>query len=190
MIINKMLVIAFALLSLAMIAIGGGAILVQKSRAQDKRAPDAAPTINRKTAPPSDTPRPPELNPLIQQSINAAQARLLAQRDFYEEGRITIDRFIEACYQVQLAELRAAQTDAERNAIKERYISILKEIENRENAELVVGRGTQADLTEAVRRRVHAETELQTKQDMPSILRRLAELERKVEQLQKERAGK
>ena len=47
-----------------------------------------------------------------------------------------------------------------------------------------------SDVTEAEQRRVQAEIELKTHQDIPSILRRLAELERKVEQLQKERPGK
>jgi hypothetical protein len=67
---------------------------------------------------------------------------------------------------------------------------LLKEIENREQAELVVGRGTASDVAEVVQKRIQAETELKTEQDLPSILRRLSELERKVEELQRNRAVK
>ena len=57
------------------------------------------------------------------------------------------------------------------------------------------GRGTKADLAEATTRRIEAELALHEavnskgSTDLTPILRRLGELERKVEQLQKERGG-
>ena len=142
---------------------GAGSTLASKSPTQDTVAA-------KKTA----APKPPEVDPLLQQSIDAARKRIDAQRAYYEEGRITLDRFIDACRELELAQLMVAQTDAERTAIKQRHIAILKEIEDREKAEMEVGRGTISDLSEAIQRRVQAETELKSEQDLPSILRRWA----------------
>ena len=83
-----------------------------------------------------------------------------------------------------------AQTDADRTAIKERHVVILKEIESSEKADLLVGRRTDSDVAEVVQKRIQAETELKSEQDLPSILRRLSELERKVEELQRNSAVK
>ena len=132
----------------------------------------------------------PEVDSLVQQSLDAAIKRIEAQRAYYEEGRITLDRYIDACRELELAQLMAAQTGVERTAIKERHVVLLKEIEDREKAELTVGRGTDSDVGEAVQKRTQAETELKTEQDLPSILRRLIELERKVEELQRNSAVK
>jgi RNA polymerase sigma factor (sigma-70 family) len=190
MLLKKLLIIACALLPLGTIVLGGGAYLTRKAQAQDQRSSATAVSQGGPAAIKTTAPKPPEVDPLITRSLEAAQARIEAQRDYYEQGRITIDRFIEACYQLELAGLRAAKTEDERTAIKKRYISILKEIEERETAEIAVGRGTESDRTEAVQRRIQAETELKTQQDMPSILERLVEIERKVESLQKQRASK
>jgi RNA polymerase sigma factor (sigma-70 family) len=189
MLLKKLLIIACALLPVGTIVVGGGALLTRKSLAQDQRSPLKVLTQDTQAATKAVAPKPPEVDPLLQQSIDAALKRIDAQRAYYEEGRITIDRFIEACRELELAQLMIAQTDAERTAIKQRHIAILKEIENREKAELEVGRGTVSDLSEAMQRRVQAEAALKSEQDLPSILRRLSELERRVEKLQKERAG-
>ncbi len=104
-----------------------------------------------------------------------------------------MDRFIDACRQLELAELRAAKTDAERLAIKERAIVLLREIEARERAELVVGRGTEGDVAEIVQRRTLAEIDLRTSQkensDLARILQRLDDLERKVKELEAANRG-
>src|SRR5262249_11227837 len=111
------------------------------------------------------------------------------QRAYYEEGRLTIDRFIEACLALEKVQLKAAKTQAERTAIRQRYVDLLKEIEQREIAEKAVGRGTDADITEARQHRLEAEFELKSSEQeadrMPSILRRLDALERRVAELQR-----
>ena len=88
----------------------------------------------------------------------------------------------------------AAKTDAERKDIRQRHVNILKEVENREQAELQVGRGTAADVSEAHQRRLEAEYAMKTSEkeaaEKSAILRRLSELERKVDQLEKARIGK
>jgi hypothetical protein len=190
MMLKKLTMIACALLPLGTIAIGGGVFLAQKSLAQNQVSSAIDPLKNPPTAAQTVAPKSPEVDPVLKELLEAAQARFDAQKAYYEEGRITIDRIIEACHQVELAGLRAAKTEAERTTIKERYVAILKEIEAREKAELVVGRGTNADVTEAVQQRIQAEAELKTQQDIPAILRRLSELELQVEVLKKERTGK
>jgi hypothetical protein len=126
--------------------------------------------------------------------LAAARQRQDAQRAYYEEGRITIDRFVDANKQLALAELRLAKTDADRLAIRQRHVDRIKAIVNREQAELAAGRGTVADVSEAAERCLEAELDLKLSQreagEMAGLTRRLNDLERKVDQLLKERAGK
>jgi RNA polymerase sigma factor (sigma-70 family) len=190
MLFKKLFIIACAFLPLGTIVFGGGALLIRKSQAQDQRAPLKPATLDALAPEKATAPKPPEIDPLLQQSVDAARNRLDAQKAFYEEGRITLDRFIDACRELEAAQLMVAQTDAERTAIKQRHVELLIEIQNREQAELAVGRGTSSDVSEAMQRRAQAQAELKSEQDLPSILRRLGELERKVESLQKERTGK
>jgi hypothetical protein len=131
---------------------------------------------------------------LIQQLLEAARKRFDAQKAYYEEGRITLDRFIDACQQLESAESLAAKGETERKAVKEHFLELLKEIENREHAELTVGRGTQADVTEIELRRLQTEIALKKTPpaafDIDAILHRLSELERKVDLIERGRAGK
>ena len=90
--------------------------------------------------------------------------------------------------------MRIAKTDPDRLAVRQRHLDRITSIEQREDAELKVGRGTVADVAEAHERRLEAELDLLLSQrdtgEMAAIRRRLNDLERKVEQLHKERAGK
>jgi hypothetical protein len=90
--------------------------------------------------------------------------------------------------------LRIAKTDRDRLAVRQRHLDRITSIEQREDAELEVGRGTVADVAEAHERRLEAELDLLLSQreveELGTVLRRLSDLERRVEQLQKERAGK
>ena len=98
--------------------------------------------------------------PTLPDLVEAARHRLDAQRAYYEEGRITLDRFIAASQRLMDAERQAAKTKAERLAALERHVNRLKEVENRERAELIVGKGTEGDVAEAVESRVEAEIRL------------------------------
>lgn len=95
---------------------------------------------------------------------------------------------------MDLAELRFAKIDADRLAVWQRHVDRVKEIEKREKAELELGRGTVSDLSEAEAWRLEAELNLKLSQqrgagEMAAVFRRLNDLERKVEALQKERVG-
>jgi hypothetical protein len=125
--------------------------------------------------------------------VDAARRRYEAQEAAHKEGRITIDRIVDASLQLAEAELRTARTAFERMAIKKRHLDRLKKIEEREEVEVKDGRGTKADLAEATMRCVEAEMDLhdaitfKSTPDLSPILNRLGELERKVAQLQKDR---
>jgi hypothetical protein len=142
-----------------------------------------------KESPPTD-----DVDRLAQQLLEAARKRLEAQRAYYLEGRITLDRYLDASKQLEVAELRVAKTDADRLAVRNRHVDRTKEIEIREKTEREAGRGTDADVSEAHERRLEAELGVMVSQrqggEMAALVRRVNELERKVEQLQLERAGK
>jgi RNA polymerase sigma factor (sigma-70 family) len=145
MLIKKLVFIACALLPIGTIAVGGAVLLAGRTQAQKASAAAATPQVPRSTA--KESPPPDEIDQLSQLLLDAARKRLDTQRAFYEEGRITLDRFLDASKQLEIAELRLAKTDADRIAVKQRHVGRIKEIENREKAELKVGRGTTADVS-------------------------------------------
>ena len=81
-----------------------------------------------------------------------------AQRAYYEQGRITLDRFLDACAHLERAELLAAAGEGERVAAREKHLDTLTQVLRREQADLQAGRGTQAAVAEAQHRREVAET--------------------------------
>src|SRR5262249_15686959 len=141
---------ACALVALG-VATGGGVVLVRASSAQDpQRAPAAAPS--QPAQPPGaakPAAKPQDIDPLVQQLLDAARKRAEAHRGYSEEGRTTLDRFLAAWAHLGKAELLAAKTDAERAAIRRRDVELFKGILVREEAEKEVGRGTDADVAEA-----------------------------------------
>jgi hypothetical protein len=186
--------LACALVALG-VATGGGVVLVRASSAQDPQPVPAAAPSQPAQPPAAAKPaaKPEELDPLIQQLLDAARKRCEAQRGYYEEGRITIDRFHDALTHLGKAELLAAKTEAERAAIRQRDVDLFREILVREEAEKEVGRGTDADVAEARLRYLEVQFEQKAAEkeaaEKAAILRRLDDLERKVEQLQKTRSG-
>jgi len=194
MMLKKLTIAACALVALG-VATGGGAVLVRASSAQDPQSPAAA-APSQPAQPPAAAQteaKPEDIDPLVQQLLDAARKRVEAQRAYYEEGRITLDRFLDACAHLGKAELLAAKTDAERAAIRRRDVELFKEILVREQAEKKVGRGTDADVAEAQLRYLEEEYEQKVAEkaaaEKAAILRRLDDLERKVEQLQRTRSG-
>lgn len=81
--------------------------------------------------------------------VEAAISRLDAQWPFYREGRITIDRYIDASRQVRDAQLRLAKTKDQRVSASRLHIQRLAAVLNHEMDGLRVGRGTIANVTEA-----------------------------------------
>jgi RNA polymerase sigma factor (sigma-70 family) len=166
MMVMKLLGVGCAILVLGVSVEGGRVLLVRGAGVQEGKAATAAPAQKAENR--QDVVNPSKENvhssedTLIRAIVEAARARLETQRAYYEEGRITVDRFIDASEQLELAELRGAGTALERAAIRKQHFDRLKAIEARESGELQVGRGTAADLKEATVRRMVAELELTT----------------------------
>jgi hypothetical protein len=181
-------------LPIGTIAAGGAVLLVGRTQAQAQKPSAAAAIPNLPQAAAKESPPTDDVDRLAQQLLEAARKRLEAQRAYYLEGRITLDRYLDASKQLEVAELRVAKTDADRLTVRNRHVDRTKEIENREKAELEDGRGTVADVSEAHERRLEAELAVMLSQrqdsEIAALLRRVNELERKVEQLQKGRTGK
>jgi hypothetical protein len=190
MILKRLTVIAGMIVTLG-IGSGIGALLGDGPPVQDAPAAAAATGTFARTTD-ADTTTQPEIDPLLKELIQAARRRLLAQKDCYRAGRITIDRYIAASSDLARIQLLAAKSDVERRAIRRRHVHLAKEVEAHEKAERDAGRGTVSDLAEAQQSRVQAEFDMkageQEDAEKASLLRRVAELERKVEQLRKREA--
>jgi hypothetical protein len=168
--------------------------LLKKTKMPDKTNPDLTAQgqdakTERATAPPVASPKV-LVDPLEEELLRAARERLDAQRAYYEEGRITIDRFLAASQEVMVVERMVSRTKAEVLAAIQRHVDRLKEIKAREEAEIKVGRGTSADIAEANQSLVQAEVLLKKSKmpdksppDLMAIERRLSEVERKLDLL-------
>jgi hypothetical protein len=132
-----------------------------------------------------DQDSPAALRKQTERRVNAARQRLDAQRAYYKEGRITIDRFIDASEQLMRAEMAAGATKEQRLAAAKAHMDRIAELLKLEQAELEEGRGTVADVAEA---RLAAETAacayLEARQDRGTFDVEI--LKRRVEALEKQ----
>jgi RNA polymerase sigma factor (sigma-70 family) len=177
---------------------------------------EALPTVHQpapaiaEQLPPPKKPQPETIVPLpdrpevilpkqMERRFEAARQRLDAQRAYYEEGRITVDRFLDAIEKLYVAETEKAKTHEERILAAQRYTDRVAEVTRREQAELKVGRGTVADVAEALLAHERASMAL-VKAHMPPgpadaevLMRRIKTLEEKLEkvteQLERERSA-
>jgi hypothetical protein len=189
MTIKRLMVASTSLAALGATAVAVGLTVVAARGAQDPK-PAAAAAIEQNKKPDGATAgENSEVDALVQEMIEVARSRFHHQRQHYELGRITIDRYIDACEQLKNAELTYAKSPQARNAIRRHYLTRLKEIEAREKGDVEAGKATDADLDEIRLRRLQVEIELKTESKeadtLPMVLKRLNELERKVEQLEK-----
>ncbi len=194
MTLKKLLFAALTVLPLGMIATSGGAFLAGKTHGQDPRTAEAAPPRTVKQADPREESKAlANLELLEQQLLEAARKRYETQKAHYEGGRIALDRFADASKQLALAELRTATTAGERTSIRQRHIDRLKDLEKRAQADVDLGTGSIANVSEVSYRRLEAEIDLKLSQkpegEMASMLSRLSTLEKKVQELQNARGG-
>jgi hypothetical protein len=176
-------------MGLGAIAIAGGLAVAAAWGAQDSKPANTAEIAQNKKPNGAAKADEAELDALVQQMIDVARSRFDNQRKQYELGRMTIDRYIDACEQLKHAELTFAKSQPARNAIRRHYLTRLKDIEASEKGNRDAGLATDADLDEIRLRRLQVEIELKTaskeEDSLPMILKRLSDLERKVEQLDK-----
>ncbi len=89
------------------------------------------------------------LQAMLEDRRRSAQQRYMAQSAFYDEGRITIDRLIDASRQLMNADYDLTTNPDERREIVQTYVNRVQRIYNREVKELEIGRATSADVLEA-----------------------------------------
>lgn len=191
MTLKKLMVWATALVGLGTISSLGGLAVLPASRAQDPRPGEPASTTKQSST--KDAPAKAielsELELLVRQTLDVARRHFEDQRQLQKTGRITIDSYIDACEEIERIELRFATSQEARNAIRRQYLTRLKDIETLRRGEVDAGMATSFDLDEIRLQRMQAEIDLSTptpeEQSVPAILKRLSDLERKVEQLEK-----
>ena len=112
-------------------------------------APAASQAREKAVSPPLNLDSPDELKKANERRLEAARRRLEAQRTYYNEGRITIDRLGEASRQLMLAETALATTKDQRVAAAKSHWDRANEVLLRETDQLSAGRSTIADVSEA-----------------------------------------
>ncbi len=194
MALKKLMVMASVLVAVSAMTLGGGFAWVRASRAggpQQEAAQDSSGKASKKIAVRVDVVHEIDADLLVRQMLELARKRYEMVQRSYEEGEISFEAVIDAGDLIEKAELRAARSPEERRTILERSLSRLKHAEALVAARVRIGQGRPTDLDGIKLRRMQAELDLNTlandASDLASILRRLSELERKVDQLEKER---
>jgi RNA polymerase sigma factor (sigma-70 family) len=119
--------------------------------------------------------------------LNAARQRVDYQRGFYDEGRITIDRYIQALQLLFEVELEQATTREQRVIAAQNHMERLRGVLKKEQDELKIGRGTVADVAEAQLAHELAAVALlnahkgQSPGDLEALQKRVETLEQKLE---------
>jgi hypothetical protein len=133
------------------VVIAEGGPLAQDSGASSKSQPGGTtPPHPQSPEPPPGLDSPEALRQLHERRVAAAARRLEAQRAFYDEGRITIDRYIDASEQLMLAKMGASTTKQQRVEAARGHRDRMTEVVSREQKELEQGKGTVADVAEAM----------------------------------------
>ena len=101
-----------------------------------------------------------ELRGLLLARRDAAMRRAKALRAYYAEGRIDVGKYLGGIYGVLDAQRELTDNPAEHVPILELRLTLAKDVEDREKGEVVVGRGTEADVEEAVCSRLAVEIDL------------------------------
>jgi RNA polymerase sigma factor (sigma-70 family) len=171
------------------IAFAGSGSGIQEKATFLKNQPAGAAVAKANPAEPAeDFDSPDTLKKAIERRALAARRRLEAQRAYYEEGRITLDRMNDASRQVMLAETAASATKDQRVAVAKTHLDRMTELLERERAELEIGRSTAADVAEAEFAREDAAIDyLQARQSRGP--EEVEVLKKRVETLEKQIAG-
>jgi RNA polymerase sigma factor (sigma-70 family) len=162
MFLSKLKIAALCLLSAGLLVTGVGILAGQETATAPAGIQPAGTTRPGQTAGPD---RPAGAAPnaedptdaLKQRLVEMARRRLEAQEVFYKQGRITIDRYLDASDELRLAEIDASTKREARIAAARAHLERANEVEANERREHQEGRGTTADVTEAEQRRLKAE---------------------------------
>ena len=189
--LKKLTIIASVFLSLATVTIGGGTALVRATSGQNpptkplppeaKQAPGPAIPVKSR---PADA-----VNPRVQTMLDIAQRQFEMKVELYTLGEIPVTGVIAAGDQLERLEVRAATSQATRTTARERSLRRFESIATLDQKRFDSGHTSPADHEEIKLRLMQAVLDLETleeaKAEWPAILRRLKELEEKVQQLEK-----
>jgi hypothetical protein len=189
--LKKLSIAVVVIASLATLTIGGGVAFVQTSRAQDAKS-KAVPFDKNNAYLIENSYKalaPVDVDGQIQELLKLAHTRYEMKSELYDGGAIGVDPLISSAEQLEQVESSIAKSPAERKAAKQRHLARLKNIEARAEEAEKAGHVRVDELPGIKIRRMQAELELSSgdkeNADLPAILRRLKELEQKVEQLEK-----
>jgi RNA polymerase sigma-70 factor (ECF subfamily) len=188
MTLQKLATLGLALLPAGIILTAG--VVIGHEPRGGKGPQQAVPAPPSSPAAAVETPKPAVPDPIPPALNLAAVDRFEAQSKAYQEGRITIDRIIMASERLMEVQRLFADNEVGRiRAIKD-HVGRLKEIEDRERAELVLGRSTKADESEIREARLEAELRLtkalepRKDKSVEALSARVEELERRLKALE------
>ena len=174
------------------IAFAAGGPKGQNECAISKNQPGAAAVPkNQVTEPPVDFDSPETLRKQNERRLNAARQRLDAQRAYFEEERMSVDRWLDASYRLLRAETAASTTKEQRVAAAKAHFDRMVEAAAHEERRLKDGRGNVADTAEAILARENAAVGyLEARQSRGSeevevLKKRVESLERQLEKVLK-----
>jgi RNA polymerase sigma factor (sigma-70 family) len=151
MMLSKLKVGLAILVSSGFVAAGSGIIVAQATG--DKPAPKAVDVSKEESARQY-------VAALGKSRVEMARKRWATQQAFYNEGRITIDRLVNASESLLDAELDASDKPEARIGLIQAHLARIKGIEKSEQDMLADLRGTQSDVDEIQTRRLEVEYRL------------------------------
>lgn len=170
---KKLVTASLVSVSLGVLAVGGGSMLGQTSQPSDSqraslsdgKTTEAAPrgkpfearaaSSNDEAASSND-----EVEKQLRELLKAAERRLEAQRPYWEQGRITVDRYLDAIAEVGKAEQALATSMDDYRRAQAQMVLRYKQVVDHERAALEAGLGTTSNLTESELRLEKAKLEL------------------------------
>jgi hypothetical protein len=189
--LKKFSIVAAVIVSLAALTVGGGVELVRTSQAQNAKSKSNLTDRNKTYLldAPYKAAEPTDLEQQFRQQLGLIAERYEYRHKQYVSGEISLDRFIELCDQLGMMELRTAKSALQREIVKRHVLKRLEGVERLAKQAVDGGLAPAADFAEIQLRRMQAEIDLKSPDneqiDSSAILKRLKELERKVEQLEK-----
>jgi hypothetical protein len=124
-----------------------------------------------------------------QEILRLARRRFETRHQMYLKGELSLDQLINACEELEQIESSTLRVPEQRKAASERHLARLKEMESMAIAAVKAGNVAAFEVDGITIRRMQLELDLKSgKNDesaLPAILRRLNELEKKVDQLEK-----
>jgi RNA polymerase sigma factor (sigma-70 family) len=193
MVLKKWIVMASALVALSALTVTSGVVWVRTSHAQFFQEGKAQPPANQlfKSKPVAQSDESPDDDRLLADMLEVARLHYASVGRLFKAGEIAFDRLVDAGEQLDKVELMNAKSDEARIMVRKRTVTRLKDLEAQVKATLAAGQVSRHEMGVVTLRRMQAELDLRNSahdaSDLTSILRRLRELERKVDQLENQR---